>query len=88
MKKYKLGIILGIISIITTCTIVGVPVGDKKLAIGFLPGMILSITGLIFTKKNNEKYKIKLSLILNIIALILSIISLLMTIQHGSFIVE
>lgn len=88
MKNYKVGIILGIISIISTCMIVGVPVGDKKIAIGFLPGMILSITGLILTKRCKEKYKIKVSLILNVIGLVLSIISLLLVILNGGFIIN
>ena len=88
MKNYKVGIILGIISIISTCTIVGVPIGDKKIAIGFLPGMILGMTGLILTKKVKENYKIKTSLILNVIGLVLSIISLLLVIPNGGFIIE
>ncbi len=88
MKNYKVGIILGIISIISTCTIVGVPIGDKKIAIGFLPGMILGTTGLILTKKVKENYKIKTSLILNVIGLVLSIISLLLVILNGGFIIE
>lgn len=83
MKNYKTGIILGVISVISTLAIVGISIGDKIVRIGFLPGMILSIIGLILTSKNKEKYKPKISLILNIIALILSIISLVMSIVNG-----
>ena len=83
MKNYKTGIILGIISIISTFIIVGIPFGNKMVRIGFLPGMILSIIGSILTSKNKEKYKTKTSLILNIIALILSIISLIMSAVNG-----
>ena len=42
MKNYKVGIILGTLSIISTLMIVRLPIGDKMVAIGFLPGMILS----------------------------------------------
>lgn len=63
--------------------IVRVPIGDKMVAIGFLPGMVLSIVGLILTKSNKEKYKMKVSLILNTIAIILSVISLIWGIANG-----
>ena len=74
MKNYKVGIILGTLSIISTLLIVRVPIGDKMVAIGFLPGMILSIVGIILTKSNKEKYKLKVSLILNTIAIIYNIL--------------
>ncbi len=83
MKNYKVGIILGTLSIISTLMIVRVPIGDKMVAIGFLPGMILSIVGIILTKSNKEKYKLKVSLILNTIAIILSVISLILGIVNG-----
>ena len=83
MKNYKVGIILGTLSIISTLMIVRMPIGDKMVAIGFLPGMILSIVGIILTKSNKEKYKLKVSLILNTIAIILSIISLISGIVNG-----
>lgn len=83
MKNYKVGIILGTLSIISTLLIVRVPIGDKMVAIGFLPGMILSIVGIILTKSNKEKYKLKVSLILNTIAIILSVISLILGIVNG-----
>jgi len=83
MKNYKVGIILGILSIISTLLIVRVPIGDKMVAIGFLPGMVLSIVGIILTKSNKEKYKLKVSLIINIIAIILSVISLILGIVNG-----
>ena len=83
MKNYKLGIILGTLSIISTLMIVRVPIGDKMVAIGFLPGMVLSIVGIILTKSNKEKYKLKVSLILNTIAIILSVISLILGIVNG-----
>ena len=83
MKNYKVGIVLGTLSIISTLMIVRVPIGDKMVAIGFLPGMVLSIVGLILTKSNKEKYKMKVSLILNTIAIILSVISLIWGIMNG-----
>ena len=83
MKNYKTGIILGSISIISTLAIVGVPIGDKMVRIGFLPGMIMSLIGVFLTNKNKEKYKTKTSSILNIIALILSILSLILSIANG-----
>lgn len=83
MKNYKVGIILGTLSIISTLMIVRVPIGDKMVAIGFLPGMILSIVGIILTKSNKKKYKLKVSLILNTIAIILSVISLILGIVNG-----
>lgn len=83
MKNYKVGIILGTLSIISTLMIVRVPIGDKMVAIGFLPGMVLSIVGIILTKSNKEKYKLKVSLILNTIAIILSVISLISGIVNG-----
>ena len=83
MKNYKVGIILGTLSIISTLIIVRVPIGDKMVAIGFLPGMVLSIVGLILTKSNKEKYKMKVSLILNAIAIILSVISLIWGMVNG-----
>ena len=83
MKNYNVGIILGTLSIISTLMIVRVPIGDKMVAIGFLPGMVLSIVGIILTKSNKEKYKLKVSLILNTIAIILSVISLISGIVNG-----
>ena len=83
MKNYKVGIILGTLSIISTLMIVRVPIGDKMVAIGFLPGMVLSIVGIILTKSNKEKYKLKVSLIINTIAIILSVISLISGIVNG-----
>ena len=83
MKNYKVGIILGALSIISTLMIVRVPIGDKMVTIGFLPGMVLSIVGLILTKSNKGKYKLKVSLILNTIAIILSVISLILGIVNG-----
>ncbi len=89
MKNYKIGIILGIIAIVSTLLIVGVPIGDKVYAIGFLPGMIISIIGLVLIHKNKEKYSIVASYVLNILALILSILSLssALVINHG-FIIQ
>ena len=81
MKKNNIGIILGIISIISTLMIVGIPIGNNIIRIGFLPGMILGIVGLVLNKKAKEDSHI--SFILNIIALILSIISLIMSIING-----
>ena len=57
------------------------------LAIGFIPGLLISISGLILTKDNKTKYKTKVSLVLNVIGLVLSIISLLLVILNGGFII-
>mgnify|MGYP003323141611 CR=1 FL=1 len=35
MKNYKVGVIIGTLSIISTLMIVRVPIGDKMVAIGF-----------------------------------------------------
>ena len=88
MKNYKIGIILGIISIISSLLIVGVPIGDNVIAIGFLPGMIISIIGLILTKKSSEKYKTRVSTIINVIGFIVSIMNLLFVIPNGGFIIK
>lgn len=133
MKKYKIGIVLGIISIITSILFVGVPsslkglsllniiifslgllliiiisllkVEDKYLLIyiisylviefnltaiiessakdytllllGWLPGLVISIIGLLKGNQNKKIYNIKTSKILNIIGLVLSIINLI-----------
>ena len=142
MKNNKDGIILGIISILSSLLFVGMPIGKNlfeivttifyfigllliiyfgfikrnskntiitsivyliilfilvifikmqykdfiTLAIGFIPGLLISISGLILTKNNKAQYKTKVSLVLNIIGLILSIISLLLVIPNGGFI--
>ena len=88
MKNYKIGIILGIISIISSLLIVGVPIGDNVIAIGFLPGMIISINGLILTKKSSEQYKTRVSTIINVIGFIVSIMNLLFVIPNGGFIIK
>lgn len=54
------------------------------LAIGCIPGLLISTSGLIITKRN----KTKVSILLNIIGLVLSIISLLMIIPNGGFIIK
>lgn len=58
------------------------------LAIGFIPGLVLSTTGLILSISNKNNYKTKASKILNIIGIVLSIISLLMVIPNGGFIIK
>ena len=58
------------------------------LAIGFVPGLLIGISGLILTKGNKTKYKTKVSLVLNIIGLIISIISLLLVIPNGGFVLK
>ncbi len=132
MKKYKLGIILGILSIITSLLIVGIPVSLKglplinlvviiicliglvimalkaednnllictisylvitfaltsiiessdreytKLLLGWLPGLIIGIVGLLRSNKNKDIYNIKIAKILNIIGIALSVINLI-----------
>ena len=144
MKNYKDGIILGIVSILSTLLFTGIPIGNnlfeivtlvffiiglllnlyfgfiKKsgkrtvvtsiiyliillilvsfiemkyrnfslIAIGFIPGLLISVDGIILTKSNKEKYKTIISLILNVIGLVLSIISLLLIIPNGGFIIK
>ena len=144
MKNYKDGIILGVISILSSSLFVGIPVGKNLieivttifyvigllliiyfglikrsskrtiitsivyliilfllvafvemqykdfiiLAVGFVPGLLISISGLILTKNNKTKYKTKVSLVLNIIGLIISIISLLLAIPNGGFVLK
>ena len=144
MKNYKDGIILGVISILSSSLFVGMPVGKNLieivttifyvigllliiyfglikrsskrtiitsivyliilfllvafvemqykdfiiLAVGFVPGLLISISGLVLTKNNKTKYKTKVSLVLNIIGLIISIISLLLAIPNGGFVLK
>ena len=144
MKNYKDGIILGVISILSSSLFVGIPVGKNLieivttifyvigllliiyfglikrsskrtiitsivyliilfllvafvemqykdfiiLAVGFVPGLLISISGLVLTKNNKTKYKTKVSLVLNIIGLIISIISLLLAIPNGGFVLK
>ena len=59
-----------------------------RLAIGFLPGLLISITGIILTKSSKEKYKTKVSFTLNIIGLALSLASFLLVIPNGGFILR
>lgn len=73
MKKYKLGIILGIVSIIFSFTICGI---DGKV-LGWLFGFTVGLIGLILSIVNKDKYNIKLSMVLNIIGIVLSILNLI-----------
>lgn len=73
MKKYKLGIILGIVSIIFSFTICGI---DGKV-LGWLFGFTVGLIGLILSIVNKDKYNTKLSKVLNIIGIVLSILNLI-----------
>lgn len=73
MKKYKLGIILGIVSIILSFTICGI---DGKV-LGWLFGFTVGLMGLVLSIISKNKYTIKVSLILNIIGIVLSILNLI-----------
>ena len=79
MKRNRIGVVLGILSIVSTLFIVGIPIGSKVIRIGFLLGMILSIFGLVFVNKNKKTGVF----ILNIVAFILSLLSLLMSVLNG-----
>lgn len=144
MKNYKFGIILGVLSILSSLTFVGIPVGfnniietistvfyvvgllviiclgfvgknDKTtiittviytiilfalvliielnykdyilLEIGFIPGLIMSILGIIKTLKVKSENKTTASFIFNIIGLVLSIASLSLAILDGRLII-
>lgn len=142
LKNYKFGIIIGILSIITSLLITGVPIGpspieliniaiyilgiipiivlaikkkndkltlialllylaiifsltiiieknysDFKLyAIGWIPGFIMSLIGLLRSKDVKKTYNIRACMALSIIGLIISIISLILVIPNGGFI--
>ena len=79
MKRNRIGVVLGILSIVSTLFIVGIPIGSKVIRIGFLLGMILSIFGLVFVNKDKKTGVF----ILNIVAFILSLLSLLMSVLNG-----
>ena len=79
MKRNRIGVVLGILSIVSTLFIVGIPIGSKVIRIGFLLGMILSIFGLVFVNKDKKTGVF----ILNIVAFILSLLSLLMSLLNG-----
>ena len=73
MKKYKLGIILGILSIIFSFTICGI----NGKVLGWLFGFTVGIIGLTLSIVRKDNYNIKVSLILNIVGIVLSILNLI-----------
>ncbi len=73
-SNYKLGIILGIISIICSLLICSI----NNLVIGWLIGFIIGIIGIYLNSKNKNKYNVKLSNILCIIGIIFSILNFIM----------
>lgn len=91
-KKDKITIISAIIYIVILFTLIAIIELNYEnftsLAVGFVPGLIISIVGIIMTKNNNKEYKTKISLILNCIGLIISIISMLMAIINSGFILN
>lgn len=144
MKNYRVGIILGIISILCALTFVGIPVGFNNiveiictvffalgllailcmgfavknekisviasaayvvilfvlvavvelnyndftlLAIGFVPGLLISGMGVIKTVKVKSDKKTTASLVLNIIGLVSAIASAALVISNGGFII-
>ena len=74
MKKYKIGIVLGIMAIILSLFICGI----NGKVLGWLFGFTIGLIGLILTVINKEKYNIKLSLILNIVGIVFSILNLML----------
>lgn len=145
MKNYRVGIILGIISILCALTFVGIPVGFNNiveiictvffalgllailcmgfavknekisviasaayvvilfvlvavvelnyndftlLAIGFVPGLLISGMGVIKTVKVKSDKKTTASLVLNIIGLVSAIASAALVISNGGFIIQ
>ena len=73
-SNYKLGIILGIISIICSLLICGI----NYLVIGWIIGLIIGIIGIYMSNKNKNNYNIKLSNILCIIGIIFSLLNFIM----------
>lgn len=55
-------------------------------AIGFLPGAVMSMIGLLRTRSSRDRYKTKADLILNGIGLALSLANLCMVIPNGGFV--
>lgn len=145
MKNDRIGIILGIVSILCALIFVGIPVGfnhmieiintvffavglvvilclgfaaknDKAaviasiiyavilfvlvfvielnykdltlLGIGFIPGLVISIMGIIKTVKAKSENKTKAGLIFNITGLVLSIANFLLAVMNGGFIMQ
>ncbi len=145
MKHYRVGIILGVVSILCSLLFVGIPVGfnniieiitaiffaaglviiaclgfvaknDKVtaissviyavilfvlvtavelncegyilLAIGFAPGLVISITGIVKTAQVKSENKIKASFIFNIAGLVLSVANFMLALLSGSLIIQ
>ena len=61
----------------------GIDTTAHKMGLGFVPAMIISVTGLITTIQNKGQKKIAVSFILNILGVLLSIASLAMGIIAG-----
>jgi len=74
MKKYKVGIVLGIIAIILSMAICGI----NGKVLGWLFGFIVGLVGLVLSMVKKDKYNIKLPVILNIIGIVLSILNLIL----------
>lgn len=145
MKNYRVGMILGIVSVLCSLTFVGIPIGfnniieiintvffvvglvvilclgfaaknDKAaviasvmyavilfalvlvvelnykdfilLEIGFVPGLLMSVMGIIKTVKVKSENKTKVSFIFNITGLVLSIVSFLLAIMNDGLIIQ
>lgn len=145
MKNYRVGMILGIVSVLCSLIFVGIPIGsdniieiintvffavglvvilclgfavknDKATAIasvmyavilfvlvlvvelnykdfilleiGFVPGLLMSIMGIIKTVKVKSENKTKAGLIFNITGLVLSIASFLLAVMDGGLIIQ
>ena len=92
LKKDKVSLIytlsyLVIVFILTS--IIESKYNDFQLyAIGWLPGFVISIIGLIRSKAIEKTYDNKIGMVLNIIGLVLSIISLILIIPNGGFIIK
>ena len=85
LKKYTAaaaasGIYLAAVLTITMVIELGIDTTSHRMGLGFIPAMIISVTGLITTIQNKGQKKTAVSLILNILGVLLSISSLTMEI--------
>ncbi len=88
LKKYTAaavvsGVFLAAVLTITMVIELGIDTTTHKMGLGFVPAMIISVTGLITTIQNKGQKKIAVSLILNILGVLLSIATLAMGIIAG-----
>lgn len=77
------GVYLASVLTITMVIELGIDTTAHKMGLGFVPAMIISVTGLITTIQNKGQKKIAVSFILNILGVLLSIAALAMGIIAG-----